>query len=306
MVRRPARRTSSGSANFATASGCTRPTCSTSVDCHPAAEVRPQEVYNLAAQSFVPTSWRQPLLTGEFTALGVTRMLEAVRLVDPGDPLLPGQLQRDVRQGPRGAAERADALLAPQSLRGGQGLRALDHGQLSGELRHFRLFGDPVQPRIARRGKEFVSRKISDGVARIKLGLQKELCWAISTPSATGAIAGDYVQAMWMMLQQDKPEDFVIATGVKHSVREMAELAFSYVGLDWREHVKVAPQLLRPAEINTLRGDAAKARRVLGWSPRVGFADLVRMMVDADMARVRRELSEPAIEPGAPFQGESA
>ena len=135
---------------------------------------------------------------------------------------------------------------------------------------------------------------------------RRNSCWAISTPSADWGYAGDYVQAMWMMLQQDKPEDFVVATGVKHSVREMAELAFSHVGLDWREHVKVAPQLLRPAEVNTLRGDAAKARRVLGWAPKLGFADLVHMMVDADMVRVRRELAGPAAEPGAPFQGESA
>jgi GDPmannose 4,6-dehydratase len=269
-------------------------------------EVRPQEVYNLAAQSFVPTSWRQPLLTGEFTALGVTRLLEAVRLVDPAIRFYQASTSEmfgKVREEP----QNEQTPFWPRSPYGVA--KVYGHWITVNYRESYGIFGCSgicFNHESPWRGKEFVSRKISDGVARIKLGLQKELLLGNLDAQRDWGYAGDYVQAMWMMLQQDKPEDFVIATGVKHSVREMAELAFSHVGLDWREHVRVAPQLLRPAEVNTLRGDAAKARRVLGWAPSLGFADLVHMMVDADLVRVRRELAEPAAESGASFQGESA
>ena len=269
-------------------------------------EVRPQEVYNLAAQSFVPTSWRQPLLTGEFTALGVTRLLEAIRLVDPAIRFYQASTSEmfgKVREEP----QNEQTPFWPRSPYGVA--KVYGHWITVNYRESYGIFGCSgilFNHESPWRGKEFVSRKISDGVARIKLGLQKELLLGNLDAQRDWGYAGDYVQAMWMMLQQDKPEDYVVATGVKHSVRELAELAFSHVGLDWRDHVKVAPQLLRPAEVNTLRGDASKARRVLGWAPKLGFADLVHMMVDADMVRVRRELADPALEPGAPFQGESA
>jgi GDPmannose 4,6-dehydratase len=141
---------------------------------------------------------------------------------------------------------------------------------------------------------EFVTRKVSDGVARIKCGLQEKLCLGNLDAKRDWGFAGDYVQAMWMMLQQDQPDDYVVATGQQHSVRDLVELAFQHVGLDWRRHVECDPRLLRPAEVNTLCGDASKARRVLGWKPRVTFAGLVQMMVDADLERVAREMAEAA------------
>ena len=144
------------------------------------------------------------------------------------------------------------------------------------------------------RGKEFVSRKITDAVARIKLGVQDKLVLGNLDAMRDWGFAGDYIEAMWLMLQQERPDDYVVATGVKHSVRELVELAFGHVGLDWREHVVHDPSFFRPAEINTLRGDASKARRVLGWEPKVSFAELIRMMVDADLERVRREMADPA------------
>jgi GDPmannose 4,6-dehydratase len=254
-------------------------------------DVRPREVYNLAAQSFVPTSWRQPLLTGEFTALGVTRMLEAVRLVDPAIRFYQASTSEmfgKVQQEP----QNEESPFWPRSPYGVA--KVYGHWITVNYRESYDIFacsGILFNHESPLRGKEFVSRKISDGVARIKLGLQDKLTLGNLGAMRDWGFAGDYVKAMWLMLQQDKPDDFVVATGVKHSVEDMVSLAFSRVGLNWRDHVEVDPKLLRPAEVNTLRGDASKARRVLGWESTVPFAELIHMMVDADMIRVQRELA---------------
>ncbi len=253
-------------------------------------EVRPQEVYNLAAQSFVPTSWRQPVLTAEVTALGVTRILEAIRLTDPAIRFY----QASTSEMFGSVAEEPQNEQTPFWPRSPYGVAKVYGHWITVNYREsyglFACSGILFNHESPLRGKEFVSRKISDAAARIKLGLQQKLALGNLDAMRDWGYAGDYVEAMWLMLQQDRPEDFVIATGVKHSVGELAALAFEHVGLNWREHVEVDPQLIRPADINTLRGDAGKARRLLGWTPKVSFAELVRMMVDADLARVRREL----------------
>jgi GDPmannose 4,6-dehydratase len=253
-------------------------------------EVRPQEVYNLAAQSFVPTSWLQPLLTGEFTALGVTRVLEAIRLVDPAIRFYQAsssEMFGKVQEEPQNEQ-------TPFWPRSPYGVAKVYGHWITVNYREsygiFACSGILFNHESPLRGKEFVSRKVSDTVARIKLGVQEKLKLGNLDAKRDWGFAGDYVQAMWMMLQQERPDDYVVATGQKHSVRELVELAFGQVGLDWQEHVEVDPKLLRPAEVNTLRGDAAKAQKVLGWQPTVSFAELVRMMVDADLKRVRREL----------------
>ena len=249
----------------------------------------PAEVYNLAAQSFVPTSWNQPVLTGEFTGLGVTRILEAIRQVDPRHPLLPGVVERDVRQGPTSTPERGNAVLPAQPIRRREGVRPLHHGQLPGELRAVRGIRDPVQSRVAatrpgvrhaqgdgRRGPDRLRPRdrASDGEPR------RQRDWGF---------AGDYVKAIWKMLQQPEPRDYVIASGEVHSVRELCDLAFARVGLDYRDHVVVDDAHLRPAEVDHLQGDASLARRELGWAPDVDFRGLVEMMVDADMERIRSQ-----------------
>jgi GDPmannose 4,6-dehydratase len=257
-------------------------------------DIRPHEVYNFAAQSFVPTSWSQPLLTGEFTALGVTRMLEAVRLVDPAIRFYQAsssEMFGNVRQEP----QNEETSFWPRSPYGVA--KVYGHWITVNYRESYGIFacsGILFNHESPLRGKEFVSRKVTDAVARIKLGLQKKLIMGNLDAVRDWGFAGDYVQAAWLMLQQDKPDDFVVATGVKHSVRELIELAFRHVKLDWREHVESDPKLFRPAEVSTLRGDASKARRVLGWAPTVSFAELIRMMVDADLERVRRELAAPA------------
>jgi GDPmannose 4,6-dehydratase len=252
-------------------------------------EVRPQEVYNLAAQSFVPTSWLQPLLTGEYTALGVTRMLEAVRLVDPAIRFYQAsssEMFGKVQQEP----QNEQTPFWPRSPYG----VAKVYGHFI-TVNYRESYGIPACSGILfnhespLRGKEFVTRKITDAVARIKEGLQEKLHLGNLDAKRDWGFAGDYVRAMWMMLQQDEPGDYVVATGVQHSVREFCELAFDHVGLRWEDHVEVDPRLLRPAEVYTLRGDATKARTVLGWEPTVEFGGLVGMMVDADLERVRRE-----------------
>ncbi len=254
-------------------------------------DVRPHEVYNLAAQSFVPTSWLQPLLTGEFTALGVTRMLEAVRLVDQEIRFYQAsssEMFGKVREEPQDES----TSFWPRSPYGVA--KVYGHWITVNYRESYGIFacsGILFNHESPLRGKEFVTRKVTDAVARIKLGVQKKLKLGNLDAMRDWGFAGDYVKAMWMMLQQDAPDDYVVATGEKHSVRHLVELAFSHVGLDWQEHVEIDPSLLRPAEVNTLRGDAAKARRVLGWQPEVDFPGLVRMMVDADVARVQRELS---------------
>ena len=256
-------------------------------------EVRPEEVYNFAAQSFVPTSWSQPLLTGEFTALGVTRMLEAIRLVDPKIRFYQAsssEMFGNVKQEPQNEQ-------TPFWPRSPYGVAKVYGHWITVNYREsydiFACSGILFNHESPLRGKEFVSRKVSDAVARIALGMQDKLALGNLDSMRDWGFAGDYIEAVWLMLQRERPDDFVVATGVKHSVRDLVELAFGHVGLDWHDHVVHDPHFFRPAEINTLRGDASKARRVLGWEPKVPFADLIRMMVDADLERVRRELTAP-------------
>jgi GDPmannose 4,6-dehydratase len=251
-------------------------------------DIRPQEVYNLAAQSFVPTSWLQPLLTGEYTALGVTRVLEAIRLVDPAIRFYQAsssEMFGAVRQEPQNEA-------TPFWPRSPYGVAKVYGHWITVNCREsygiFACSGILFNHESPRRGMEFVTRKVTDGVARIKSGLSQKLCLGNLDAKRDWGFAGDYVRAMWMMLQQDRPDDYVVATGQQHSVRDLVELAFQHVGLDWRQYVQVDPSLLRPAEVNTLCGDANKARRVLGWKPQVTFAGLVQMMVDADLERYAR------------------
>jgi len=252
-------------------------------------EVRPHEVYNLAAQSFVPTSWLQPLLTGEFTALGVTRILEAIRLVDSSIRFYQAsssEMFGKVRQEP----QNEETPFWPRSPYGVA--KVYGHWITVNYRESYGIFacsGILFNHESPLRGKEFVTRKVTDGVARIKLGLQDKLVLGNLDAMRDWGYAGDYVRAMWLMLQQDQPDDYVIATGQKHSVRELLDLAFGYVDLDWHDYVVSDPKLFRPAEVNTLRGDASKARRVLGWEPTVSFPELIRMMVDADLQRVAEE-----------------
>src|SRR5262245_404487 len=250
-------------------------------------ESRPHEVYNLAAQSFVPTSWNQPVLTGEFTALGVTRMLDAIRLVDPGIHFYQAsssEMFGKVRETPQN--ERTP--FHPRSPYGVA--KVYGHAITVNYRESYGLFacsGILFNHESPRRGFEFVTRKVTDGAARIKHGLARELRLGNLDAHRDWGFAGDYVQAMWLMLQQEQPDDYVVATGESHSVQELVELAFSHAGLDWREYVVVDPLLKRPAEVDLLMGDASKARRALGWSPKVNFTELIRMMVEADLARYR-------------------
>jgi GDPmannose 4,6-dehydratase len=246
----------------------------------------PHEVYNLAAQSFVPTSWNQPVLTAEFTGVGVTRLLEAVRTVDPQIRFYQAsssEMYGKVRQVP----QNEETPFYPRSPYGVA--KTYGHYITVNYRESFGLYavsGILFNHESPRRGLEFVTRKISDGVARIKLGLGEELVLGNLDAERDWGYAGDYVEAMWQMLQQDEPGDFVIATGQPHSVREFAEIAFGHAGLDWERHVKTDPEFLRPAEVDQLVGDAAKAKRELGWEPRHSFRELVEMMVDADLARL--------------------
>lgn len=249
----------------------------------------PHELYNLAAQSFVPTSFQQPLLTGEFTALGVTRMLEATRLVDPTIRFYQAsssEMFGNVRCEP----QTEETPFWPRSPYGVA--KVYGHWITVNYRESHNMFacsGILFNHESPLRGKEFVTRKISYAVARIKLGLQKELRLGNLDAERDWGFAGDYVRAMWLMLQQDAPDDFVIATGVKHSVRDFCRVAFTHVGLQWEDFVRTDEKLFRPADVNTLCGDASQARQVLGWQPQVDFAELVAMMVDADLARVAKE-----------------
>jgi len=255
-------------------------------------QVRPREVYNLAAQSFVPTSWLQPLLTGEFTALGVTRMLEAVRLVDRSIRFYQAsssEMFGAVKQEPQNEQTPFHPR-SPYAVAKVYGHWITINYRESYDI--FACSGILFNHESPLRGKEFVTRKVTDAVARIKLGVQDYLPLGNLDARRDWGFAGDYVQAMWQMLQQDKPDDYVVATGQSHSVRELVELAFGHVGLDWQKYVRIDQNLIRPADVNNLRGDAAKARRLLGWQPSVDFAGLVRMMVDADLARVAKELAD--------------
>jgi len=248
---------------------------------------RPHEVYNLAAQSFVPTSWSQPVLTAEFTALGVTRVLDAIRLVDPSVRFYQAsssEMFGKVRETP----QNEHTPFHPRSPYGVA--KVYGHSIAVNYRESYGLFacsGILFNHESPRRGFEFVSRKVTDGVARIKYGLARELRLGNLDARRDWGFAGDYVQAMWLMLQQEHPDDYVVATGESHSVQELVELAFSYAELDWHEHVVVDPLLRRPAEVDLLLGDATKAREKLGWSPKVRFPELVQMMVDSDLERCR-------------------
>jgi GDPmannose 4,6-dehydratase len=246
----------------------------------------PDEVYNLAAMSFVPTSWNQPVLTGEFTGLGVTRMLEAVRQVDLSIRFYQAsssEMFGQVREVPQ-------TEMTPFHPRSPYGVaKAYGHFLTVNYRESFGMYavsGILFNHESPRRGLEFVSRKVTDGVARIHLGLSDELRMGNLDAQRDWGYAGDYVQAMWSMLQQPEPGDYVVATGLAHSVRDLCRIAFEHVGLDYEKHVAVDERLYRPAEVDHLLGDATKARLELGWEPRVGFEELIRMMVDADVARL--------------------
>jgi GDPmannose 4,6-dehydratase len=248
-------------------------------------EARPQEVYNLAAQSFVPTSWTQPVLTGEFTALGVTRLLDAIRLVDPTIRFYQAsssEMFGKVRETP----QTEGTPFHPRSPYGVA--KVYGHAITVNYRESYNLFaccGILFNHESPRRGLEFITRKVTDAVARIKHGLQHELRVGNLEARRDWGYAADYVQAMWLMLQQDEPDDYVVATGETHSVQELVELAFSHAGLDWRRHVVIDESLRRPAEVDFLLGDASKARQKLGWAPKLGFVELIRLMVEADLAR---------------------
>jgi len=253
-------------------------------------EHHPDEVYNLAAQSFVPTSFEQPVLTGEFTGLGVTRMLDAIRLVDKNIKFYQAsssEMFGKVREVP----QNENTPFYPRSPYGVA--KVYGHWITVNYRESYGLFacsGILFNHGSPRRGLEFVERKVAHGAARIKLGLANELRLGNLEAQRDWGYAGDYVEAIYLMLQQDKPDDYVIATGKTHSVRELCQVAFDYVGLDYRDYVVSDPKFYRPAEVDQLVGDASKARRVLGWEPKVSFEELVHMMVDADMEALQRML----------------
>ena len=250
-------------------------------------EVRPAEIYNLAAMSFVPASWDQPMLTGEFNAQGVTRLLDAVRQVDPGIRIYQAsssEMFGKVREVP----QTEQTPFYPRSPYGVS--KVFAHYITVNYRESYNLFavsGMLFNHESPRRGLEFVTRKVTDGVARIKLGLADTLSIGNLDAQRDWGFAGDYVRAMWLMLQQEQPNDYVIATGVSHSVRNLVEIAFAHVGLDWQKYVRVDRALLRPAEVDQLLGDPSKARAELGWTPSVNFRQLIEMMVDADLALLR-------------------
>ena len=249
-------------------------------------DVRPQEFYNLAAMSFVPASWDQPLLTGDFNSQGVTRVLEAIRQVDPKIRLYQAsssEMYGRVREVPQ-------TEMTPFYPRSPYGVSKVFGHYITVNYREsydmFASSGILFNHESPRRGLEFVTRKVSDGVARIKLGLADHLALGNLDACRDWGFAGDYVRAMWQMLQQDEPDDFVISTGVSHSVKDLVEAAFSHAGLDWQRYVRTDARFIRPAEVDSLIGDASKAQRVLGWEPTVTFEQLIGMMVDADLARL--------------------
>lgn len=255
------------------------------------AKVQPDEVYNLAAQSFIPTSWSQPVLTGEFTGLGVTKMLESIRHTLPTARFYQAsssEMFGRVRQVP----QNEETPFYPRSPYGVA--KAYGHFITVNYRESFNLFavsGILFNHESPRRGLEFVTRKISDGVARIHLGLTQTLSLGNLEAERDWGYAADYVEAMWRMLQRDEPEDFVVATGETHSVREFCRIAFAHVGLDYERHVKVDPAFIRPAEVDQLRGDPSKACALLEWRPSIDFEALVHLMVDADVARLKKERS---------------
>ena len=250
-------------------------------------EVRPHEFYNLAAMSFVPASWDQPMLTGEFNAQGVTRILDAIRRLDTSIRFYQAsssEMFGKVREMP----QTEETPFYPRSPYGVS--KVFAHYITVNYRESYDLFavsGILFNHESPRRGLEFVTRKVTDGGAKIKLGLADHLALGNLDAQRDWGFAGDYVRAMWNMLQQESPSDYVVATGVSHSVKDLVRTAFEYVGLDWQQYVRTDPDLLRPAEVDHLIGDATKARRELGWSPAVDFQGLVGMMVDADLERYR-------------------
>jgi GDPmannose 4,6-dehydratase len=248
----------------------------------------PHEFYNLAAMSFVPASWDQPMLTGEFNSQGVTRALEAIRRVNPKIRFYQAsssEMYGRVREVPQ-------TEMTPFYPRSPYGVSKVFGHYITVNYREsydlFACSGILFNHESPRRGLEFVTRKVTDGVARIKLGLADSLALGNLDAHRDWGFAGDYVRAMWLMLQQDRPDDYVVAMGIAHSVKDLVREAFAHVGLDWERYVRIDPRFLRPAEVDHLIGDASKARRMLGWQPSVDFAGLVRMMVDADLARLGR------------------
>ena len=250
-------------------------------------EVRPHEVYNLAAQSFVPTSWKQPILTGDVTALGVTRLLEGIKVVDKSIRFYQAsssEMFGHVQETPQTEA-------TPFYPRSPYGVAKLYGHWITVNYREsydmFAVSGILFNHESPRRGLEFVTRKVTAAAARIKQGLQERVSLGNLEARRDWGFAGDYVRAMWLMLQQETPEDFVVSTGETHTVGRLCELAFARVGLDWHDHVDVDERFYRPAEVHVLLGDASKAKRMLGWTPEVSFEELVAMMVDADLERLR-------------------
>jgi GDPmannose 4,6-dehydratase len=257
-------------------------------------EARPNEVYNLAAQSFVPTSWNQPVLTAEFTAVGVTRVLEAIRAVDPSIRFYQAsssEMFGKVREVPQNE-------LTPFHPRSPYGVAKVYGHYITVNYREsydlFAVSGILFNHESSRRGLEFVTRKITDGAARIKHGLAEELRLGNLDSERDWGFAGDYVEAMWLMLQQEEASDYVIATGQTHTVREFVETAFGHAGLDWERYVVQDERFMRPAEVDQLIGDPSKAREQLGWEPKTSFRELVEMMVDADLERLstQRDLAK--------------
>lgn len=253
-------------------------------------ESDPEEIYNLAAQSFVPTSWTKPVLTAEFTAVGVTRILEAMRLVKPEAKFYQAsssEMFGKVKETP----QNEDTPFHPRSPYGVA--KVYGHFITINYRESYNLYacsGILFNHESPRRGLEFVTRKVTDAVARIKLGLQTELALGNLDARRDWGYAGDYVEMMWMMLQQDEPDDYVIATGETHSVRELVEVAFGSVELDWKDYVVIDERFVRPAEVDMLIGDSSKAKEKLGWKCRVSFEELIRMMVESDLERVRKQM----------------
>lgn len=254
--------------------------------------VEPDEVYNLAAMSFVPTSWKQPVLTGEFTAIGVTRMLEAVRLINPKGIRFYQASSSEMYGKVQEVPQREETPFYPRSPYGVA--KVYGHWITVNYRESYNMFccsGILFNHESPRRGKEFVTRKVTETVARIKLGLAKEIRLGNLDARRDWGFAGDYVEAMWLMLQQEQPDDYVVATGETHSVQELVEVAFGCVGLNWKQYVVIDPAFIRPAEVDLLIGDPSKAKAKLGWEPKVTFEGLVRMMVEADLRRYQNQPS---------------
>jgi len=252
-------------------------------------DIKPDEVYNLAAQSFVPASWTQPILTGEVTALGVTRLLEAIRHTNSKIKFYQASSSEMFGK----VQETPQTEKTPFYPRSPYGVSKIYGHWISRNYREsygmFCANGILFNHESPRRGKQFVTKKVTDSVAKIKLGLQKDLSLGNLESKRDWGYAGDYVGAMWLMLQHDKPDDFVISTGETHSIRELCEVAFSYVGLNYKDYVKINQKFIRPAEVDLLVGDSSKAKKDLGWEPKIKFKELIEMMVDYDLKAHKKE-----------------